>query len=80
MVFAGASVLLDILVVFNATTGRTVASSMSSRGDGSEIGIYMVNVQHTVAQTNVTELRLLTTTAGGFGAGSRFILARVKKP
>jgi len=77
---AGASSLLELTIVRNPASGKTIAKSIVNRFDGGSLIALLFTIQHQVSQTNVTELRIAVTVAGALGAGSRFILARVKRP
>ena len=66
-------------VVMRDPDGYMRALSVWSRGTTSPGVIAVHTVQKTATVTNITSIRIASTEAGGIGAGSKFILARVKR-
>jgi len=66
--------------VFRDPDGYVKWHSVITRHRGSSVGIQHHYCSSAVTYTNVTQIRLAASVAGGLGAGSRLMLARVKKP
>jgi len=70
----------EIIWIILDKNGYTRAFTTQLYGSGSGLYLFFNTIQHTVSQTNVTSIRIQASESGGIGAGSKFILARVKRP
>jgi len=69
-----------VVIVSRSADGYLHAYVARCHRTGSEAELTLVHVASAVTFTNITSIRLAVDITGGIGAGSKFILARVKRP
>ena len=78
-IYAGVTNMVAVLIMRD-TNGYVHASILATRGAPSSIELFVSSWVKATTETNVNTIRLQSSIAGGIGAGSKFILARVKRP
>jgi len=76
---AGATMVAVIYVMLDID-GYSRVIFIGNRQAPDSVEIIITNVAKNTTETNITSIRIAVDVAGGIGAGSKFILARVKRP